>query len=333
MQQKQEAASGILPPSEKERTITTLQTWLGGESGISPELLNKLILSAAVIVILALLRSIAAWIAHKRIADIKARYRTGKIATYTITILGLFFVASIWFTGFRNVSTYLGLVSAGLAIALKDMIASIAGWLYILARRPFEVGDRIAIGDHAGDIIDQRLFRFSMLEIGNWVAADQSTGRVIHIPNSLVFTSTIANYTSGFNFIWNELPILVTFESNWKKAKQILTVIGERHGEETSRHAERAIARAARHQMIMYARLGPKVWTSVADCGVLLTMRYLCDPRQRRSTAETIWEDVLNEFGACPDIDFAYPTIRRYINTEEGKPEAGGPAGSGGEDS
>ncbi len=303
---------------------------MGGETGIPPEILDKLILSAVVIIVLALLRSITAWIAHKRISDIKARYRTGKIATYTVTVLALFIVASIWFTGFSNVSTYLGLVSAGLAIALKDMLASIAGWFYILARRPFEVGDRISIGEHAGDIIDQRLFRFSMLEIGNWVASDQSTGRVVHVPNSLVFTSTIANYTSGFNFIWNELPIMVTFESNWKKAKRILAVIGERHGEETSRHAELAIARAARHQMIMYANLGPKVWTSVADCGVLLTMRYLCDPRQRRSTAETIWEDVLNEFGACPDIDFAYPTIRRYINTEEGKPEAGGPAGHGG---
>ncbi len=286
---------------------------MGGETGIPPEILDKLILSAVVIIVLALLRSITAWIAHKRISDIKARYRTGKIATYTVTVLALFIVASIWFTGFSNVSTYLGLVSAGLAIALKDMLASIAGWFYILARRPFEVGDRISIGEHAGDIIDQRLFRFSMLEIGNWVASDQSTGRVVHVPNSLVFTSTIANYTSGFNFIWNELPIMVTFESNWKKAKRILAVIGERHGEETSRHAELAIARAARHQMIMYANLGPKVWTSVADCGVLLTMRYLCDPRQRRSTAETIWEDVLNEFGACPDIDFAYPTIRPAV--------------------
>ena len=161
-----------------------------GENGIPPEMLDKLILSGVVLVVFAVLRSIAGWIAGRRITDVKARYRTGKIATYTITVLGLFFLGSIWFTGFRNVSTYLGLVSAGLAIALKDMLASIAGWFYILARRPFEVGDRIAIGEHAGDVIDQRLFRFSMLEIGNWVASDQSTGRVIHIPNSMVFTST-----------------------------------------------------------------------------------------------------------------------------------------------
>lgn len=296
-----------------------------GESGISPEILGKLVLSAVVLIVFAVLRSVAGWIARRRITDVKARYRTGKIATYTITVLGLFFLGSIWFTGFRNVSTFLGLVSAGLAIALKDMLASIAGWFYILARRPFEVGDRIAIGDHAGDVIDQRLFRFTILEIGNWVDSDQSTGRVIHIPNSLVFTSTIANYTSGFNYIWNELAVQVTFESNWRKAKGILGSIAMKHFSETGRSAGKAIKRAARSQMIVYSKLDPKVWTSVADSGVLLTLRYLCDPRKRRSTAETLWENILDEFGNADDIDFAYPTVRRYLNPQEGKPETGGP--------
>ncbi len=300
-------------------------TWFTGESGIPPEILDKLILSAVVIVVFVVLRSVTAWIAHKRIESVKARYHTGKVVTYTITVLGILFLGSIWFSGFRNVSTYLGLLSAGLAIALKDMLASIAGWFYILARRPFEVGDRIAVGEHSGDVIDQRLFRFSILEIGNWVGSDQSTGRVIHIPNSLVFISPIANYTSGFNYIWNELAIQVTFESNWRKAKEIIGSIAIRHYSETGRSAEKAIKRAARSQMIVYANLDPKVWTSVADSGVLLTLRYLCDPRKRRSTSEVLWEEILDAFGKADDIDFAYPTIRRYINTEEGKSETGGP--------
>jgi len=76
--------------------------------------------------------------------------------------------------------------------------------------------------------------------------------------------------------------------------------------------------------MIIYSTLTPKVWTSVAESGVLLTLRYLCDPRKRRGTAETIWEDILTEFGNCDDIDFAYPTVRRYMNLEEGKSAARG---------
>jgi small-conductance mechanosensitive channel len=281
--------------------------------------MDNLILTLVVVIIFALIRSIAGWLIRKRMENVRLRYRASKIATYTTTVLGIFLIGSIWITGFQSFSTYLGLLSAGLAIALKDMIASIAGWIYILGRRPFDVGDRISIGDHSGDIIDLRLFRFTMLEIGNWVDADQSTGRIIHIPNSHVFTNSIANYTSGFEYIWNEVAVLVTFESDWRQAKKILATIADDSFTETSQHAGRAIRKAARNQMIMYSKLTPRVWTSVADSGVLLTVRYLCDPRQRRNSAEQLWENILDEFAKVTEIDFAYPTIRRYHEGQEGK--------------
>jgi small-conductance mechanosensitive channel len=294
--------------------------------GIDPATLDRLVLSLIVLTTLAVLRTVFGWIVDKRTANVRLRYRAKKLATYTVTALGILLVGPVWFSGFGSLSTFLGLLSAGVAIALKDMIASIAGWFYILGRKPFEVGDRVAIGEHAGDVIDQRLFRFTMLEIGNWVDADQSTGRVIHVPNSLAFTATIANYTAGFKYIWNELPVLVTFESDWRNAKQILERIGKERCAHITDTAAEAIRKAARSQMILYSKFDPRVWTSVSDSGVLLTLRYLCDPRQRRNSAESIWEDVLDAFAGVDDIDFAYPTVRRYINPVEGKPGVGGPA-------
>ena len=305
---------------------TGFQEWVASSLEMSPDMLDSILLSLIVVASLATLRWIASWIIFRQTENVRIRYRATKLATYTSTTLGIFLLSSIWLSGFRHLSTFLGLLTAGLAIALKDSISSIAGWFYILGRKPFEVGDRIEIGNQAGDVIDQRLFRFSMLEIGNWVDADQSTGRVIHVPNSHVFTQSIANYTSGFEFIWNEIPVLVTFESNWKKAKEIFQRIAAERCSEMAESAADSIRRAARSQMIVYAKLTPKVWTSVADCGVLLTLRYLCNPRLRRSTAENIWEDILEAFASSDDIDFAYPTMRRYINPEEGKPETGGPA-------
>ena len=302
------------------------QRWVASGLEMTPDKLDSLLLSLIVVAALAIMRWTAGWIIFRQTEDVRTRYRATKLATYTATTLGIFLLGSIWLTGIRNLGTFLGLLTAGLAISLKDSISSIAGWFYILGRKPFEVGDRIAIGDHAGDVIDQRLFRFSLLEIGNWVDADHSTGRVIHIPNSHVFTQPIANYTSGFEYIWNELPVMVTFESNWKKAKRIVQEIAEERCSEMVAAASESIRKAARSQMILYAKLTPKVWTSVAGSGVLLTLRYLCNPRLRRSTAEEIWEDILDAFGRSDDIDFAYPTMRRYINTEEGKPETGGPA-------
>jgi small-conductance mechanosensitive channel len=241
--------------------------------------------------------------------------------------IGVVVVSRIWFAGLGAVTTYLGLLSAGLAIALKDLVADLAGWAFILWRRPFEVGERIQIGDHAGDVIDLRIFQFSLLEIGNWVDADQSTGRILHVPNGRVITDVLANYSRGFQYIWDEQPVLVTFESDWRTAKALLAEVASRHAAHVTGEAARQLEEASRKFMIVYSKLTPIVYTSVKDSGVLLTMRYLCEARKRRAVAEAIWEDVLTEFARRDDIDFAYPTTRFYANPQEGKTavRAGGP--------
>ena len=299
--------------------------WLQTVLGLETETQSRVITSLAIVAVILILRGLVVWIIGWRTEDVRVRYHARKVSAYISASLALLLLGRIWLTGFQDIGTFLGLVSAGLAIALKDLVASVAGWLYLLWRRPFEVGDRIQIGEHAGDVIDIRLFRFTLIEIGNWVEADQSTGRVILIPNSRILMEAIANYSKGFRYIWNELPVLVTFESNWPKAKIILQKIIDEHSAYLSKDAMRSVRKAAQRSMIIYSTLTPKVWTSVAESGVLLTIRYLCDPRKRRGTAETIWEDILTEFGKCDDIDFAYPTMRRYMNLEEGKRRTGGP--------
>jgi small-conductance mechanosensitive channel len=165
------------------------------------------------------------------------------------------------------------------------------------------------------------------MEIGGWVNADQSTGRIIHIPNSRVFTEPQINYTEGwFDYIWNEIAVLVTFESNWKKAKEILAEIVERHAGHLVPTAQFKMKESSRQFMIFSSNLAPSVFTSVADSGVLLTVRYLCDPRRRRDSTHEIWEEILARFARCDDIDFAYPTRRFYDNQREGKPSSGGTA-------
>jgi small-conductance mechanosensitive channel len=166
---------------------------------------------------------------------------------------------------------------------------------------------------------------FTLMEIGNWVDADQSTGRVIHIPNGKIFTEMLANYSRGFQYLWHEIPVLVTFESNWQKAKEILLSIAQHRAEALSSTAERRVRQAAKKFMIFYTKLTPTVYTTVRDSGVLLTIRMLCEPRSRRGTEQSIWENILTEFAKHDDIDFAYPTQRFYNNLAEGKPESRAP--------
>ncbi|MFH2013298.1 MAG: mechanosensitive ion channel family protein [Pseudomonadota bacterium] len=301
--------------------MENLTEFIKSMTGLSPELQTKLLASVGIIFILLLLRTLTLRIVWRRTEDVRTRYLWRKTLIYIVVILSVAMVARVWFKGFQSIATFLGLVSAGLAIALKDLVANVAGWGFIIVRRPFTLGDRIQIGDYSGDVIDIRLFQFTLMEIGNWVDADQSTGRIMHIPNGKIFNETLANYSKGFQYIWNEIPVLITFESNWEKAKNILQDIINKHAEYLSKSAEARVKEASKKFMIFYTALTPTIYTNVKDSGVLLTIRYLCAPRNRRGTAHAIWEDILQEFAKCTDIDFAYPTQRFYNNRLEKKAE------------
>jgi len=300
--------------------------WLQTRLGLSPELQLRLLGTLATIVVLWLARRVALALVYRRVRDAWGRYRWRKGLTYVLVVVGVVIVGRMWFAGIESLAQVLGLLAAGLAIALKDPLSNLAGWGFIIWRRPFEVGDRIQIGPHAGDVIDLGLFQFTLNEIGAWVQADQSSGRIIHVPNGKVFTDPVANYNKGFKYIWNEVPVLVTFESDWRKAKQILNAIAIKHAEHLTVEAERDLLAASQQYLINYRKLTPIVYTKVVDSGVQLTIRYLIEPRKRRGTEHAIWEEILTEFAKCPDIDLAYHTVRGFKYTEEGKPTLRAPS-------
>lgn len=284
--------------------------------GLTPEIQRKIIYSIIILVVFGVLRYLILKVVWRYSDEPKVRYTWKRTLSFFFGLISVLLILGVWFKALGQLGAFLGLLSAGIAIALKDPLSNIAGWLFILVRNPFSIGDRVQIGNDAGDIIDIRLFQFSLLEIGKWVDADQSTGRIIHIPNSKVFTESQANYSAGFEFIWNEICVLVTFESDWNKAKTLLGDIITTHAETLSLSAEKKIREASKKYMIFYQYLTPIVYTKVMDSGVMLTLRYICDPRKRRTSENDIWEDILINIEKHPDIEFAYPTTRFYRGTE-----------------
>jgi small-conductance mechanosensitive channel len=297
--------------------MNTVTDFLSDSVGITPENQTKILYSIIIVLVLGIIRYAILKIVWRFTEDPKSRYTWKRSVSFIVGLLTVLLIGSVWIKAIGQFGAFLGLLTAGLAIALKDMLTNIAGWIFILARKPFNLGDRIQIGEHSGDVIDLRLFQFTLLEIGNWVDADQSTGRIIHIPNGVVFTQTQANYSAGFKFIWNEMPVLVTFESNWRMARDLLQRIVSDHAEDLSADAEKKIIEASKKYMIFYQYLTPIVYTSVEESGILLTMRYICDPRKRRVTEHEIWEDVLKAFAKSKEIEFAYPTQRYFTRPAE----------------
>jgi len=247
---------------------------------------------------------------NARVRDIKARHVIRKNSIYVISLILFLVIFFIWIQDINSITIFLGVAGAGVTLALQEVILCVAGWLLILIRRPFEVGDRIEINGVKGDIIDIRLFQVSLLEIGNWVKADQSTGRIVNIPNSFVFKHPNYNYSRGFEFIWNELPVLVTFESDWQKARTIMLRHAENMAEGLEEKVRRKLEVMRNRYMIYYGKLTPIVYVDIKDSGVELTLRYLTEAKRRRSTQDELCRNILEDFAREPDVNFAYPTWR-----------------------
>jgi small-conductance mechanosensitive channel len=273
---------------------------------------NNLVTSVVGLILVSALRMGISRLINRQIEDARLRYAWRKWLGYVFYGLYGFALVVLWLPAMEGFSTFLGLFAAGLAVVLKDPLVNLVGWLFILWRRPFQMGDRIEIGEHSGDVIDIAVFQFTLMEIGKWVKTDQSTGRIIHMPNGRVFQEAIANYSQGFKYIWHEIPVLITFESDWEAAKRILFTQVNNHAEHLSNNAKEDLRRAGHKYMIFYSKLTPTVYTTVKDSGILLTMRYLCEPRRRRGSEQTLWENVLREFAKNPQISLAYPTQRFY---------------------
>ncbi len=302
--------------------LAAVYGWLLEATGLSGAALNRVLTTLAVVLVLWVLRIVALRVIHRRTDDVRVQYQWRKTASYTTVFLTILLLGWIWIEEFGAFATFFGLVSAGVAIALRDPLVNLAGWMFIVWRRPFSPGDRVGLLGVAGDVIDQRIFQFTLLEIGTPTGAAQSTGRIIHVPNGKVFTEPITNFNRGFQYIWNEVPVVVTFESDWRRAKALLMGIAEEQAEPLSEDAERKVRAAAQEFMIFYSKLTPTVYTDVVDVGVRLTVRYLVEPRRKRGSEETIWEAVLDAFAQHDTIDLAYPTTRFFHNPVEGKPGA-----------
>ncbi|MCB0197625.1 MAG: mechanosensitive ion channel, partial [Anaerolineae bacterium] len=133
------------------------------------EIQERFFVSLVFLFLLWLLRLITYQLIHDKLPNDRARYTWRKTSSYIIAFLGLLLLGRIWIQHIQGLATFLGLASAGLAIAMQGPLTDLAGFLLIISRRPFEVGDRIEIDGHAGDVVDIRFLQFTLMEIGNWV--------------------------------------------------------------------------------------------------------------------------------------------------------------------
>ncbi len=195
-----------------------------------------------------------------------------------------------------------GILSAGVAIALQDLLRNVAGGVLILLSRPFRAGDRIQVEDSIGDVLDIGNFNTTIMEIREWVDADQYTGRILYIPNSFVLNKTIKNYTRDYSFIWDEVRILLIYGSNWKKAEEIaLRVAGPIVGE-FEKMAQRELQLMGQKYFITTYDVQTKLYTKMQENWIEMRLRYVVEPRKGRAISHLLISNILEAFEKEKDI-------------------------------
>lgn len=268
------------------------------------------------IVILIVISRIVIITAGKYIENDHKKLAVKKWTRYITAMIAVLWVLVIYNAHMQKDTPFylfiVGIFLAGIAISMRDVFSNVVGWFVIISQKGFKNGDRIKIGSFKGDVIDVGIFRTIIAEIGDWVEADQSTGRLISMPNSMVLSQEISNYTQGYDFIWDEIKLLITFESDWQKAESIITEIANKDFNQKKEQIQERLKKVKRNLLLRFNYISPKVYVAVKDCGVELALRYMVRARRRRTLEDYVAREVLLQFKKENDIDFAYPTVRIY---------------------
>jgi small-conductance mechanosensitive channel len=272
-------------------------------------------MSGIIIVLVIIVSLILEKIINKKIKNANLRHLSRKWIQYGRIIVIILILLLTWLKDPTSITTVIGFTSAGLALALHPVFLNIAGWLLIIIKKPINIGDRIEYKSIKGDVIDIQMFYTLILEVGNWVDGDQSTGRVVSIPNGKIFTENYFSMTTGFNGIWNEIKILITFDSNKEKAKKIIMdIANDMVNEEVLKTIEREQLKMSKKYAVKSGKLTPITYFTIQPCGIQIELRYLTLARNRRGMKTKLSERIYEAIHATEDIDFAYPSQKIYMD-------------------
>ena len=265
-------------------------------------LLDALLTSLIVVFLAYIINSLAGNLILRRVSASKDRYTLRKTISILVTVLVFASLFAIWIERTTTLIIAYGILSAGVAIALQDLLRNIAGGILVIISRPFKAGDRIQVGDSTGDVLDIGSFNTTIMEIREWVDADQYTGRILHIPNSFVLNQTIKNYTRDYSFIWDEIRILLIYGSNWKKAEEIaLKTAGPIVGEFEDL-AQTELRLLGEKYFITTYDVQTKLFMKMQENWIEMRLRYVVEPRKRRAISHLLISNILEALEKEEDI-------------------------------
>ena len=218
----------------------------------------------------------------------------GQVTKFLAYLAAVFLVVTVFSGQIPGLTVTLGVAGAGIAFALQEVIASIAGWIAISFGQFYIVGDRVQLGGIRGDVIHIGVLRTSLMEIGEWVQADQYSGRIVRISNSFVFKEPVFNYSEEISFIWDEIAIPVRYGSDHKLAREIMLKAAEAVTSATLDNVTREWEAMRQKYPLEHASVEPRVFLIANDNWMQVALRYTVDVKQRRTIHDELFMYILD---------------------------------------
>lgn len=244
-----------------------------------------------------------------QIEDSKTRYSFRKTISILYLAVLLLVIIRIWVIETETLLVTYGLVGAGVAVSLQDFFRNFAGGIAIFLTKMYVVGDRIEVEANYGDVIDIGILYTTVLEFRRWVAGDQATGGLTVIPNGFVLSKPVHNYTKDNTFIWDEMEIPLTYDSDWKTAINRMVEIVKEETMQMITRAEQELSTLRLKYYLSERDVEPAVFVRLTDNWILLHLRYITDVRQRRAVSNRISQEILKELEQAKDIKIASETL------------------------
>jgi small-conductance mechanosensitive channel len=231
----------------------------------------------------------------RRFGRADARYKVRKFLAFSGYLTILLFLAILFEDRLGRLSFALGVVGAGVAVALQDVLASIAGAFSIGFSKLYAVGDRVQIGDTRGDVIDIGLLRTTLMETGNWVSRDLYNGRIVRIPNNTVLKASVFNYSQGFRFIWDEIKVLLTATSDCRLGREMLLRVAKKAIGEYLLEAQTSWKAISDDYRSANPPLEPSVALVVNAGSLEFTVSYVVDYTKRTAMQDEMFTKIVEE--------------------------------------
>ena len=269
-------------------------------------LARKLILAIVVVVVCLMVMRVLDVYLIGRVPNAVYQYNLKRVSRLVLWLVIGFFVLTIFFQNWYTAVVSFGLISLILGFALQTPITSLIGWIYILVREPYRVGDRIKIGTATGDVIEVNYLDTTLWEFGgDYLSTEHPSGRIIKFPNSTVLSSPVYNYTWPlFPYIWNEIKFQVAYNSDLEFVAATMKEVAEQEvGEAMMKQVEvfrEILAQTPVNQVEVQER--PVVVFRVAENTWLeAIVRYLVHPKDAGRVKSRLIMELLERLNAEPD--------------------------------